>query len=99
GAGSGVATYIIQFAKAAGDRVIVTSRSAEKRQKAEEIGADLAIDTGSEWKEELANETSDLVIDSVGRATFNRSLEVVKRVGKMVVYGAAIEDIVDLNLR
>src|SRR5699024_8094608 len=45
GAGSGVATYIIQFAKAAGARVIVTSRSVEKRQKAKEIGADLAIDT------------------------------------------------------
>lgn len=99
GAGSGVATYIIQFAKAAGARVIVTSRSAEKRQKAKEIGADLAIDTASDWKEELANETIDLVIDSVGRATFNRSLEVVKRGGKMVVFGATTEDTVDLNLR
>src|SRR5699024_10874745 len=34
GAGSGVATYINQSAKAAGARVIVTSRSAEKQQKA-----------------------------------------------------------------
>src|SRR5699024_6018518 len=45
GAGSGVATYIIQFAKAAGARVIVTSRSEDKRKRAEEIGADIALDT------------------------------------------------------
>src|SRR5690625_6347082 len=89
----------MQFAKAAGALVIVTSRIAEKRQKAIEIGADLAIDTASDWKEELANETIDLVIDSVGRATFNRSLEVVKRGGKMVVFGATREDTVDINIR
>src|SRR5699024_12112628 len=82
-----LATYIIQFAKVAGARVIVTSRSAKKRKRAEEIGADLAIDTASDWEKELKNETIDLVIDSVGRATFNRSLEVVKRGGTMVVFG------------
>ena len=87
------------FAKAAGARVIVTSRSEDKRQKAKEIGADLAIDTASDWEKELANETIDLVIDSVGRATFNRSLEVVKRSGTMVVFGATTEDTVDLNIR
>src|SRR5690625_6498351 len=89
----------MQFAKAAGALVIITTRNAEKRQKAKEIGADLANDTASDWKEELANETIDLVIDSVGRATFNRSLEVVKRGGKMVVFGATTEDTVDINLR
>lgn len=99
GAGSGVATYIIQFAKAAGARVIVTSRSEDKRKRAEEIGADIAIDTASDWVKELENETIDLVIDSVGRATFNRSLEVLKKGGKMVVFGATTEDTVELDLR
>lgn len=99
GAGSGVATYIIQFAKAAGARVIVTSRSAEKRKQAEEIGADLAIDTSSDWVEELKDETIDLAIDSVGGATFNRSLEVLKQGGKMVVFGATTEDTVNLDIR
>src|SRR5690625_4662065 len=42
GAGSGVATYIIQFAKAAGARVIVTSRSEGKRDQALKIGSDLS---------------------------------------------------------
>lgn len=99
GAGSGVATYMIQFAKSSGARVIVSSRVEEKRQKAVELGADLAIDTNSDWKEELANETIDLVIESVGRATFNRSLEVLKPGGRIVVFGATTEDVIELDLR
>ncbi len=99
GASSGVATYIIQFAKAAGARVIVTSRSEEKRKQAKSLGADLVLDTASDWVEELAGETIDLVIDSVGRATFNRSLEVLKQGGRMVVFGATTEDTVNLDIR
>lgn len=99
GAGSGVATYIIQFAKAIGARVIVTSRSKEKREAAIKIGADRAIDTNSDWDKELVDETIDLVIDSVGRATFNRSLQVLKKGGRIVIFGATTEDTVDFNLR
>lgn len=99
GAGSGVATYIIQFAKAAGARVIVTSRSEEKREDALKIGADRAIDTSSDWEQELQDETIDLVIDSVGRATFNRSLQVLKQGGRIVIFGATTEDTIDVNLR
>src|SRR5690625_6626 len=99
GAGSGVATYIIQFAKAKGARVIVTSRSEEKRNEALKISADIAIDTNGDWEKDLADETIDLVIDSVGRATFNRSLQVLKQGGKMVIFGATTEDTVDINLR
>src|SRR5690625_3489887 len=99
GAGSGVATYMIQFAHAVGARVIVTSRDAKKREEALTIGANRAIDTSSDWEEELANESIDLVIDSVGKATFNRSLQVLKRGGKIVTFGATTEDKVDLNIR
>ncbi|RYG73990.1 NAD(P)-dependent alcohol dehydrogenase [Lentibacillus lipolyticus] len=99
GAGSGVATFLIQFAKQAGARVIVSSRSAAKREQAEELGADRAIDTNSSWPEALADETVDLVIDSVGKATFNRSLEVLKKGGRIVTFGATTEDTVELNLR
>lgn len=99
GTGSGVATYIIQFAKAFGARVIVTSRSAEKREQALKIGADRAIDSNSDWEIELQDETIDLVIDSVGRATFNKSLQVLKQGGRIVIFGATTEDTVDFNLR
>lgn len=99
GAGSGVSTYMIQFAKSLGARVIVTSRSSVKLQHAKKLGADVTIPTESDWKTELKGETIDLVIDSVGRVTFNRSLEILKKGGRIVVFGATTEDNVDLNLR
>lgn len=99
GAGSGVSTYMIQFAKSLGARVIVTSRSSDKLQYAKELGADLTIPTESDWKKELEGEVIDLVIDSVGRATFNRSLEILRKGGRIVIFGATTEDNVDFNLR
>lgn len=99
GAGSGVATYLIQFAKNIGARVIVTSRSEEKRQEALALGADIALDTNENWVQALADETIDLIIESVGRATFNRSLANLKKGGRLVVFGATTEDTVELDLR
>lgn len=99
GAGSGVATYMIQFGRAIGAKVIVSSRDKHKQEEALKIGAYRAIDTNSNWEQELAGETIDLVIDSVGKATFNRSLGVLKRGGKIVSFGATTEDIIDLNIR
>lgn len=99
GAGSGVATYLISFAKNIGARVIVTSRDQGKLTRAKDLLADIVLDTDADWASELTNETVDLVIDSVGKATFNRSLDVLKKGGRMVVFGATTEDSVDLNLR
>lgn len=99
GAGSGVATYLILFAKQTGARVIVTSRSESKRKQAKKLGADLVLDTASDWPEVLKAETVDLVIDSVGQVTFNRSLELLKKGGRIVVFGSSTEDTVELNLR
>lgn len=99
GAGSGVASYLVSFAKNIGAKVIVTSRSEDKRRKAKELGADIVLDTASDWSKELEDETIDLVIDSVGRATFNRSLKVLKKGGRIVVFGATTDDTVDFNLR
>ncbi|MFD1032165.1 zinc-binding dehydrogenase [Metaplanococcus flavidus] len=99
GAGSGVATFLIQFAKNIGARVIVTSRSEDKLAHAKELGADLAIATDSDWVKKLENETVDLAIDSVGAATFNRTLDIVKKGGRIVTFGATTDDVVDFNLR
>jgi zinc-binding alcohol dehydrogenase/oxidoreductase len=99
GIGSGVATFLLQFAKAAGAAVYVTSRSEEKRQKALEIGADKAIDSAGSWTEALGGEKVDLVIESVGAATFNQSLEQLKTGGTIVTFGASAGDEVMINLR
>ena len=99
GAGSGVATYMIQFAHSLGAKVITTSRDKNKREEAKKIGANLALDTTSNWEEELKDETIDIVIDSIGAATFNRSLNVLKQGGTFVLFGATAGDEVQFNLR
>src|SRR5690625_3473587 len=99
GAVSCVATYLVSFSKSVGARVIVTSRSEAKREAAKKLGADVALDDSVAWNEALENEPIDLVIDSVGAATFNRSLGVLKPGGRMVVFGSSTEDVVELNIR
>src|SRR5699024_4830504 len=66
GATGGAGTFLLQFAKAAGAKVYVTSRSEEKRSQALELGADKAIDSEADWNDELAGEKVDVVIESVG---------------------------------
>ncbi|WP_330948456.1 zinc-binding dehydrogenase [Virgibacillus sp. MG-45] len=99
GAGSGVATILILLAKCIGARVIVTSRSKAKLDKAKKLGADVVIKTASDWPAILKNEKIDLVIDSVGNATFRRSLEVLRKGGRMVVFGSSTGDEVTFDLR
>ncbi|WP_342431635.1 zinc-binding dehydrogenase [Neobacillus sp. FSL H8-0543] len=99
GIGSGVATFLLQFAKAAGATVYVTSRSMDKCQKALEMGADKAIDSNEDWETALAGEKMDLVIECVGAATFNKSLKQLRQGGTIVTFGASAGDVVELNLR
>ena len=99
GIGGGVATNLLQFSKAVGAKVYVTSRSEEKLNKAEKLGADKRINSESDWEKELSGEKVDVVIESVGAATFNQSLKQLKKGGKLVLFGSSTGDIVDLNLR
>lgn len=99
GVGGGVATFLVQMAKAVGARVVVTSRSEQKRDRALELGADLAVDSKEDWNKTLSGEKIDLVIESVGAATWNRSLELLRPGGTMVTFGASAGDEVKLNLR
>ncbi|MBO8156137.1 MAG: zinc-binding dehydrogenase [Bacillaceae bacterium] len=99
GIGSGVATYMLQFARAAGARVIVTSRNDVKLEKAAKLGADVVVHTNSDWNQELANEKVDIVIESVGAATFNRSLKVLRPGGTIVTFGASAGDMIQINIR
>lgn len=99
GATGGAGTFLLQFAKAVGATVYVTSRSKEKRAAALELGADKAIDSELDWNKELNGEKVDLVIESVGAATFNKSVDQLKRGGTLVAFGASAGDNVDFNLR
>ncbi|MFB4164094.1 zinc-binding dehydrogenase [Alteribacillus sp. JSM 102045] len=99
GIGSGVATFLLQFAKAAGATVYVTSRSKEKCKRAMEMGAEKAIDSNEDWNKELNKEKADLVIECVGAATFQKSLKQVRLGGTIVTFGASAGDIVEIDIR
>ncbi|ARI77342.1 zinc-dependent alcohol dehydrogenase family protein [Halobacillus mangrovi] len=99
GIGSGVLTFALKFAKAKGARVIVTSRSDEKLKEALSLGADRAINTNSNWNEELLDETVDLLIESIGEATFEKSLHIIRKGGTIVTFGATTNDEVKINIR
>ncbi|HIW13713.1 MAG TPA: zinc-binding dehydrogenase [Candidatus Salinicoccus stercoripullorum] len=99
GATGGAGTFLLQFAKAAGAKVYVTSRSEEKRSQALELGADKAIDSEADWNDELAGEKVDVVIESVGAATFNKSVGQLRRGGTLTAFGASAGDTVEFDLR
>jgi NADPH:quinone reductase-like Zn-dependent oxidoreductase len=103
GAGSGVSTFAIQLAAAAGARVLVTSSSAEKIERAKELGADAgALYTDDGWPEAVRDLTGgkgvDLVFDSVG-STWNESLSCLRRGGRAVVFGGTGGTRVELDVR
>jgi zinc-binding alcohol dehydrogenase/oxidoreductase len=99
GIGSGVATFLLLMAKAAGARVIVTSRSKEKCMKALELGADLAIDSNKDWNIELSGEKVDLVIDSVGSGTWGKAMDALRAGGTIVIFGATTGEHANINLK
>lgn len=83
GAGGGVNTAALLLAKTVGARVYVTSRSEEKRTWALEAGATQVLETGERLPERV-----DVVIETVGRATWSHSLKALKPGGRLIVSGA-----------
>ena len=98
GIGGGVATIALLFAKASGATVAVTSRDPEKRARALALGADLALDTDSDWLAQLEDPV-DLVVESIGEATWDRSLLALKAGGRLVTFGAHTGSRVLIDLR
>jgi NADPH2:quinone reductase len=93
-AGGGTGQLLVQVAKRRGARVIGTVSSEEKAQLAREAGADEVIlytqvDFDGEAKRLTNNRGVDVVYDSVGKDTFDRSLNCLRRRGYMVLYGAS----------
>lgn len=82
GAGGGVATASLLLARAAGLHVTVTSRSQSKREAALALGAHDAVETG----ERVA--PVDVVIETVGEATWQHSLRSLRPGGVVAVAGA-----------
>src|SRR3954463_14811130 len=73
GAGGGVATAAIALGRAAGVRVWATSRSEAKRERAKELGADAFFEAPAGLPERV-----DVVLESVGEATWSHSIRSLK---------------------
>ena len=93
GIGGGVATAALAIAKALGARVIVTSSSAAKLERARELGADETIDHARDDVKAAVQELTggrgaDVVVEHVGEATWRTSLDVAAQGGRVAVCGA-----------
>ena len=93
-AGGGTGQLLVQVAKRHGARVIGTVSSKEKASLAREAGADEVIlytqvDFEAEVKRLTNNVGVDVVYDSVGKDTFEKSLNCLRRRGYMILYGAS----------
>ncbi len=91
-AAGGVGYLVVQLAHAIGARVIGTVSSDEKAALAREGGADEVIvftrqDFESEVKRLTDGKGVDVVYDGVGKATFEKNLNVMKLRGMLVLYG------------
>jgi len=93
-AAGGVGQMAVQWAKAAGARVIGTVGSDEKAAIVRELGCDEVINTRSEdfvarTRDLTGGRGVDVVYDSVGKDTFERSLDCLRPRGLMVSFGNA----------
>ena len=82
GAGGGVATALITLGRAAGLRVLVTSRDEAKRARALEIGAHEVYESGARLPVKV-----DAVMETVGRATWSHSIRALRPGGRIVISG------------
>ncbi len=86
GAGGGVGTAAVTLARAAGAVVYATSRTEEKRDRAAALGA-VTVEPGGRLPERV-----DLVVETVGRATWEHSLRALRPGGTIAVSGATSGD-------
>jgi NADPH:quinone reductase-like Zn-dependent oxidoreductase len=89
----GVSIFALQFAKASGATVILASSSDEKLERARQLGADQLINycATPAWDEEVLKLTegrgADLVVETVGGATFARALNAAALGGTVFTVG------------
>jgi NADPH:quinone reductase-like Zn-dependent oxidoreductase len=104
GVGGGVSSTAVQIAKLCGARVIVTSSSDTKLERARQLGADIGINYAREdWGKAVFEKTGrrgvDLVIENVGAQTWKQSIRSVAKGGRLVTCGATTGPIGETDIR
>jgi NADPH:quinone reductase len=103
-AAGGAGRLICQMAKLRGARVIGTASTPEKEQIAREAGADEVInytqqDFAAETKRLTGGKGVDVVYDSVGKDTFDKSLDSLRLRGTLVAFGQSSGVVPPLDVR
>jgi putative PIG3 family NAD(P)H quinone oxidoreductase len=100
GATSGIGVMAIQMAKAAGARVIATSRGAAKAEAALALGADVSLDaTSTDLPAAIKAEGgADVVLDMVGAAYAELNLNALKPGGRWVVIATLTGALAQIDL-
>jgi NADPH:quinone reductase-like Zn-dependent oxidoreductase len=104
GIGGGVALAALQICKQIGARTWVVSGSDDKLRLAGELGADVMLnrtrlDVARTIRERTNKRGVDVVVDNVGKETWDQSLRALGRRGRLVSCGATSGPIVDTDLR
>jgi NADPH:quinone reductase-like Zn-dependent oxidoreductase len=104
GIGGGVAIAALQIAKRIGAHVWVTSSSDAKLAHARALGADEAFnhrtgDVVAEVRKRNGRRGVQVMLDDVGEATWERSLRVLGRGGRLVTCGATTGPMAQLDIR
>ena len=104
GIGGGVAMFALLIAKHAGARVLVTSGSDAKLERARALGADAGFNyKTADWvtaaKAAADGSGPDLVIDGTGGAPFDQALDAVRPGGRVVTYGATLGAVPQMTVR
>jgi NADPH:quinone reductase-like Zn-dependent oxidoreductase len=93
GVGGGVSASALHLAVRMGAEVHVTSRDAAKREAALAMGAVAAYDSGGDWPVK-----AHVVVESVGPATWDRSVGALEPGGRLAVCGGTSGQAVELSL-
>ena len=93
GIGGGVSTAALHLAVRMGAEVHVTSRDAAKREAALAMGAAAAYDSSADWPVR-----AHVVVESVGPATWDRSIRAMLPGGRLVVCGGTSGQAVEVSL-
>jgi zinc-binding alcohol dehydrogenase/oxidoreductase len=93
GVGGGVSAAALALSLRLGATVYATSRDEAKRRRAVEAGAADAFDSEADWPVR-----ADVVVESVGPATWDRSMAALRPGGRLVVCGGTSGQTVELNL-
>lgn len=104
GIGGGVAQAALQICRLIGAECWVTSSSDEKLERARELGADHTLNHSTQdVPRTIRNATgkhgADVVVDSVGEATWSRSLHALARGGRLVTCGGTSGPRLELDVR